>query len=207
MRRTPSYFSIPLAAGARFQVREVARILTILSITGADTCSFGLDGEEPRTLPENFKVGSRKDPPFDRVEVFNSNAVPILAEFCISTGEAGADNGALTSIAASLANIDADLDELKPYSTHVRIPKTAIAQTGVGFTQLVAANGLNREVEIVCDLANAGYIYLATTDDVTDALSITELAAGGSWNRKWKGNVYACGSAAGMNVRGSIWRE
>jgi hypothetical protein len=209
--KTPQTINETLAAGEtkRIFVPTPGRYFTVLTCSAASfRASF--DGHDFQTFYSG--VGYPIGETFDSVWLQDSLGAGCTIIAVISESPSvpvnDSRNSAFTAtIAATLADILVAVTEVRPYSTCIRVPQTLVQQTGVGVTQIVTANALNREVEITCDSGNAGYIYLAATNDVTQADSITELMAGGSWNRKWKGDVWACSTNGTEIVRASIWRQ
>lgn len=199
--KTPRYFSRTLAAGGFAQVSAQGHYLTIISIS-AGTIEIGLDGETPEQVRAGLQIESRRG--FGLMRIRNSGLVAGTIVFYVSEEPMGMVDA---SIAAALASIDTDLDAVQPAGTHVLIPSTLIAQTGVGSTQLVAANGNNLEIEIVADMANANYIYLGTAATVTAANSFTELMAGGAWSGRVTTDIWACSTNGTELARGAIWRK
>ncbi len=193
-RQTPGYHAIVLAAGMTQVIRDLGRILMIQDIIGADTAMFAIGHESPRLLPERITIGPLETP-FDRVEVTNNNLVPITVRLIISEPPVR-DN--LVEFAALLAAVQA----LTPADTLTIVDRTVVAQTGVGATQILAANAARKWCLVTADLANANYVFLGVDNTVTEAAnSFFDMLAGGSWREHYKGAVWACSTNGTEQVR------
>lgn len=203
--RTPRYESRTIAAGGFSRIGAYGKYITVVSIS-ASTIALGIDDEPPQQIVPGLQFPIVE--PYQRLILWNTGAVPSTVVIYIGDVPMTlASDSQFTAILASLVAIQNKTVLQPPYGTLVEVGQTLVAQTGVGATQIVAANALNCEVEIVADMGNAGYIYLGETNAVTQALSFTELQAGASWNRKWNGDVWACSTGGVEIVRASIWRQ
>lgn len=203
--RTPRYESRTIAAGGFSRIGAYGKYITIVSIS-ASTVLFGIDDEPPQQIVPGLQFAI--DRSYQRLTLMNTGGVPSTVVIYIGDVPITlASDSQFTAILASLMAIQTKTALQGPYGTVVEVGQTLVAQTGVGSTQIIAANALNCEVEIVCDMANGGYVYLGETNAVTLAASITEMQAGGSWNRKWNGDVWACSTNGTELVRASIWRQ
>jgi hypothetical protein len=135
--------------------------------------------------------------------------------------DARTNTAAIVAMAASMANIDADTDNLAlilaalaglvvtstpvVYNAATRIPMTTVLQDGAGVTQLVVANAATKRVEITASPDNAGWIFLAYANDVTSTLCVSVLTPGGNWAKEFAGDVYACGSNGTEKACGAIY--
>jgi len=203
--RTPRYESRTIAAGGFSRIGAYGRYITIVSIS-ASTVAMGIDDEPPQQIVPGLQFPI--DQSYQRLTLWNTGGVPSTVVLYIGDVPMTlASDSQFTAILAALTAIQTKTALQGPYGTLVEVGQTLVAQTGVGSTQIVAANALNCEVEIVCDMGNAGYIYLGETNAVTAANSFTEIQAGGAWNRKWNGDIWACSTGGVESVRASIWRQ
>jgi hypothetical protein len=203
--KTPRYISETIAAAGRTYIGASGQYVTVISIS-ASTVYLGVDDDPPQQIIAGlrFPIPTR----YSQLVLYNAGLVASTVVLYVADALVDLTSDSLmTAMLASLTAIQARQELQGPYGTLVEVGQTVVAQTGVGATQIIAANALNCEVEIVCDMGNAGYVYLAETNAVTQAASITELQAGGSWNRKWNGDVYACSTNGIEQVRASIWRQ
>jgi hypothetical protein len=202
---TPQYIVRTIAAGASTpRIAVYGRHLLIASIS-ASTIRLSVDNDSPEQVLPRQHIDC-EDRRYSSLTLFNVGAAPSTVALIVSETRVDleSDDSQFSAMAASLADIDTNV---KPFANHLRIPQTTIAQIGAAppFTQIVTAAATTREVEIVCGSGNAGYIYLACANDVTDVKSFTELAAGAAWNRKTRLPVFACSTNGNETVRGSLW--
>lgn len=203
--RTPRYESRTIAAGGFSRIGAYGKYITVVSIS-ASTVLLGIDDEPPQQIVPGLQFPIVQN--YQRLTLWNTGAVNSTVVLYIGDVPMQlASDSQFTAILAALTAIQTKVALQGPYGTIVEVGQTVVAQTGVGATQIITANALNCEVEIVCDAGNAGYIYLGETNAVTLAASFTELQAGASWNRKWNGDVWACSTNGTEIVRASIWRQ
>jgi hypothetical protein len=111
----------------------------------------------------------------------------------------------LTTIETETVNLDVPLSDatalLVAPDTPTLVPQTLVDQTGVGSTQILAANPNRKWCFVSCDLGNAGYIYLGFTNAVTAVQSFFDMMAGGTWRETYRGAVWACSENGTENVR------
>lgn len=107
-----------------------------------------------------------------------------------------------SAIAARLAVIGANTGRATPAGALTIVNQTVVAQTGVGQTQILAANPLRKWCLVTMDLGNAGYVYLGKDNTVRAAVgSFFDAAAGGSWREHYTGAVWACSQNGTESVR------
>lgn len=198
--KTPRYFSRTVLAGGWAQIGAGGRFLTVISIS-AGTFEFGIDGETPEQVQAGIQIEVSKG--FRLLRIRNAGLVAGTIVFYVSDEPLGMVD---TSIAAALASIDADTDQLLPSGSHVDVALVVVAQDGVGDTQIVAAAATNRDIEINADFANADYVYLSHANPATSANAFTCLAAGGCWTGRTTEEIRACSTNGAEQVRGVIRR-
>lgn len=198
--KTPRYFSRTLAAGAWASVGAAGKYITVISIS-AGTIEVGIDGETPEQVRAGIQIQESRG--FKLLRLTNAGGVAGTVVFYVSDEPLGMVD---TSIAAALANIDSDTDQLLPSGSHVNVPLVLVAQDGVGDTQIVAAAATNRRIEINADFGNAGYVYLSHTNPANSANAFTALAAGGCWVEQTTEAIRACSTNGTEQVRGVIRR-
>jgi len=205
MTKTPRYETRTIAAGGVARIGAYGRYITVASIS-ASTILLGIDDDNPQQVIAGLRFEVKE--PYQRLTLWNTGAVASTVILYIADVPIDLTSDSLfTAMLASLTAIQTKTELQGPYSDLVEVGQTVVAQTGVGSTQIVTANALNCEVEIVADLGNANHVYLGETNAVTQAASFTELRAGGTWNRKWAGDVWACSTNGTEQVRASIWRQ
>lgn len=198
--KTPRFISRTLAAGAFTQIGASGKFLTIISIT-AGVFEVSIDGESPEQVRAGLQIQVSRG--FSLLRVRNSGIVAGTIICYVSDEPLGQADA---SIAAALANIDGDTDQLLPSTTHVNIPFVVAAQDGVGDTQIVPASALNRDIEINADFGNADYVYLSHVNPATAANAFTCLQAGGCWTGRTTQEIRACSTNGTEGVRGVIRR-
>ncbi len=201
---TPRYISRTLAAGAIARIDAYGQHILIVTIS-ASTVALGLDDDPPQQLVagQHIDVGDRK---YRQIILQETGGIGCTVVMLVSTVYVDLQytGGVLGGMAASLIAIDADLELLKPPSVGTIIPLGAVAQTGIGSTQLVTAAGVNRKCLVQADQDNTGSVYLAYTNAVTAALSFCRLLPGESWMDEWAGNIWACSTNGTEQVRGYV---
>jgi len=205
--KTPQYITRTLAAGAFASIAAPGNYLTVASIS-ASTFAVGIDGETPAQVIAGGRTFVKRG--FTLLRVQNTGGVAGVLVLVVTEDEynlADAANAAvLAAIAASVAGVDLDTNQLLPSTSHVNIPVGIVAQDGVGDTLIVAAAAMNRDIEINADLGNAGCVYLSHLNPATIANAFTALMAGGSWSGRTTETIRACSDNGTEQVRGVIRR-
>jgi hypothetical protein len=197
--------SVPAGlTGVRLDIR--GKFVKIVSCTAASVL-LGFEQETPeRVYADDVLEGG--DYGFESLhfvaDVAACTVVLQVSEFRLTSS--GAINGAamlvqMTAAAASLVNIDADLERLKPGTVPTLIPLQVVPIAPAPAVQLVAAGNVKESV-FQAPLANAGTIYLgyANTVDATNAFA--ELVPGGSVSVRHDVNIWAVCDAGVNNIRG-----
>ncbi len=196
--KTPRYFSRALLAGAWASVGAAGKCITIISIS-AGTMQVGIDGETPEEVRAGIQIQIARG--FRLLRLHNVGLVGGTIVFYVSDEPLGMVD---SSIAAALANIDADLDRLTPAGTLTIVPLTVVAQIGAAppSTLILAANPLRKWCLVTAALANANNVYLGAADTVTNVVgSFFDMMAGGSWREHYTGAVWACSDNGTEGVR------
>jgi len=103
----------------------------------------------------------------------------------------------MTGAAASLVNIDADMELLKPGTVPTQIDPTVIPVSPAVAVQLVAAGGV-KQIMLQAGAANTDPVYLSFTNNADDTHHFAPLYAGESVSIPHNVNVWArCAAGAG----------
>lgn len=128
----------------------------------------------------------------------------LAAAMAASLASIDADTDNLATIDGDTGNIAADTALMIPASTATPFGLAAVAQTGIGSTQVVAAAAANKWVSVQADVGNAGAVYVGFVAGVTAANAPIRLGPGDSWREEWAGDVYACSDAGTEQVRAYV---
>jgi hypothetical protein len=174
--KTPRYITRTITAGNTSPVGVAGHHIAIAAIS-ASTVLLAIDDETPQQVIQGLQI--RVPTGFQRVTLVNTGGVASTVQLYVSDEEIDLiTNAILTLIAASLVNIDTDLEHLKAGTTKTGTRSGAIAQTGVGTTAILAANANRKSGFVQADSDNAGRVWLGTTNAVTQATSWFELLPG-----------------------------
>ncbi|MDI6447876.1 hypothetical protein [Anaerobaca lacustris] len=185
--RTPRYESRTLAAGARARIGAWGKFITVLNIS-ASTILMGVDDDPPQQIVAGLQFPIEAS--YERIELLNAGGVAATVQLYIADSPVLiASDSLIVAMVASLANIEAGL---VPGATMTQSDHNPVAQTGVGSTQILAANPARKWALVTADLTNAGNLYLGPTNAVTDvADTFFGMMAGGSWREQYTGAVWA----------------
>lgn len=147
------------------------------------------------------------------IEVLLTTMDGRLATIDADTGAMAVDLAAIevlqTTMDGRLATIDTSLNnieqEIAGAAAMTQLAEVNVAATGVGTTQLFAANANRISVEIVAPEDNAGFVYLGfQAANCTAADNFMVLGPGEVWwSDRYKGAIVACGSDANQYAAGS----
>ena len=188
--RTPRYITRTLAAGAYDVVEAYGQYITIVSIS-ASTIQLAIDDDAPQQIIAGLRFEIRGS--YTRLQLLNSGAVASTVIMYVADVPVDLTSDSLfTAILASLTAIQADVDIVTPGATMTQTDHNPVAQTGVGTTQILAANANRKWALVTADLTNAGNVYLDPTNAVTAASNFFGMMAGGSWREQYTGAIHAC---------------
>lgn len=202
--KTPLTETIILAAGETITIPIPGKYLVIRSCTAA-TFEAGFDNDTLSTFYAGTAYPSAER--FTQVRFRDSLGAgcTIVATFA---DDLAIDQSVATAVwaamAASLVNIDADLEFLKPAGTPTLFPLTTIAKTGVGSVHVVTVAADNKKVLVQADQDNAGSVYLGFVNTLTAVNSFARLLPGESWQEEFAGHVWACSENGTEKVRGYV---
>ncbi len=202
MARVPRQETITLAAGQTKPFPVHGKWLTILSMTVA-TVDVAFDGTEYAPMWAGVPYPATDgDYHIVRFRESTGAAATLVVLFSDQQAPDNRFSPLAAAMAASLAAIDADMERLKPADTLTIVDRTVVAQTGVGSTQILAANPNRKWCLVTMDLGNAGNVYLGKDNTVTAAAnSFFDSMAGGSWREHYTGAVWACSQNGTEAVR------
>jgi hypothetical protein len=143
---------------------------------------------------------------FDRVRFRDTSGagctiVATFADDLCPDSRLGASAIIWAAIAASLVNVDADLELLKPGTVPTLIPLTVVPITPAAALQIVTAGGV-KQAMIQADLDNAGNVYLGFDNTVDATNSFARLSPGESIALPHDVDVWMLCDAGANNVRG-----
>jgi hypothetical protein len=191
---TPRYFTQTLGAGARREINAYGRYITIVQIS-ASTVTLSIDDDPPQVLVNGLQIDC-EDRRYGRLELTNTGGVAAIVTLYVSETRIIdlRDNAVVAAMAASLANIE---QELNGAAGMTILPRTNIGITGGAATQLFAANAARGIVQIQAYEGNGGYVYLGDTVGVTSVTAFGVLLPGDPWwEERYKGPVFAVGDDA-----------
>jgi hypothetical protein len=224
MKITPRYHSIPLAAGQEFIVADYDQFVTIFDITGATSCQWAFDDDNWETVLPGTAYELPEGKRFSRVRLRNPNPGAITVVVTFSPGRVY-DNrlmntgATLTAIAASLAAIDVDTDnlatidadtgsilaELQGDTTH-ETQGTEVTLAAATAASVLASNTNRKGCVVQAKTTNAANVFIGFTNAVTDTVWVLELKPGQgyTWD-DYRGAIYAYSVAGADKVGYGEW--
>jgi hypothetical protein len=183
--KTPRYFTRTLLAGASADIHAQGHYVKILAVN-VGTIRMGIDDESPEQIVPGLQV--RVPTGLRHVSLVNVGLVASTVQLYVADEPVDV--------------IQTGLEQLTPAGVLTIVNLTVCQQTGVGATQILAANGLRKWCLVTADLANANNIYLGVANTVTAAAdSFFDMMAGGSWREHYTGAVWACSDNGTEGVR------
>lgn len=179
-----------------------------LALVGPASIQFGFD-DEPYSALNITLVQSKRDG-YQRIRFRNTGVAGTLTAVLSDGPISDTQISTLLAIAASLAAIDGDTDNLVTINDRLageaaltQKAKTNVAATGGAGTVVFAANANRKRISVTASEDNVGYIYLGKAGTVSAVDHFTVLFSGGNWSDdKYTGAVYAVGSDAAQNLVG-----
>jgi hypothetical protein len=189
-------FRETLAAGEYRAIRFYSRMLTILSNSNLADIGIGIGEMQPVPLKAGLQYELPQGESFDKLLIYNQEAVPTTVEFVLSVGEVR-DNR--MSVAGQIDVTDADL--LAQIQGDTSAEGYGCVTVGVAAVQVVAQNADRKGIDIQSDPDNVDYIYLGYDNTVTTAKWFAKLSPGQAFSRdNIRSAIYAISGTAGQNV-------
>jgi hypothetical protein len=182
---TPQTIDLSLTAGQRYTWPVLGRVCRILTLAGAASVQVSFDTDSYQRFYAGIGYPAAPGEEFSQVRFYNDSGATVTLTVTVSDDFLDDRRRDAASSAAGAG----------PGSIG------AIAQTGVGATQILTAAANVKHACVVADLGNTGRIWLGFENTVTQANSFADLFKGGSWREAYIGDVWACSENGTENVR------
>jgi len=197
MNHTPQPFTLTIAAGARMDLYEYARMLTFIDVTTDHSLQWAIGDEPTISALEGISFELPALEHFGLIRLYNAGLASVTVKLILSEGRVY-DNR--VSLSKALESID---DRLAGESSGTVLADTSLAVTGSAGTLIFAANASRKKAVIQACEGNGTYVYIGMTTGVTSVAKMAYLPAMGSVVIDYyQGAIYAVGASGIQKVCG-----